>query len=167
MSRLRTRGSLKCYLSEAITILQKHEKKNLVKKFTEIYNYIEEYLAKEYEVEVFNPIKHESKISADEIYLRDISEIKKAHFVVAEVSLISWGVGAELMYAIMKGKPILALYNEDSPYSLSEMIRGSGVRLRKYSDKNWKTDIAKHLAEFMTELRLFLKYERRLLPRRI
>ena len=163
--RRRGRRRLRCYLSEAITILKKHEKRNLIKKFCEIYDYIENYLTENYNVDVFNPIKHESGLSPDEIYWRDISEVRKAHFVVAEVSVVSWGVGVELMYAVMKGKPILALYSEKSPYHLSEMIKGSGVRLRKYSDGNWKTDIVKHLAEFMTELRPFLRYRRRLVPR--
>lgn len=158
---------LRCYLSEAITILKKHERRDVVNKFIEIYEYIENHLTNNYNVEVFNPIKHESGQSPDEIYWRDISAVRKAHFLVAEVSVVSWGVGVELMYAIMKGKPILALYNQNSPYHLSEMISGSGVRLRKYSDENWKTDIVRHLAEYMTELQSFLRHRRRLIPRQI
>ena len=139
----------------------------MLKKFYEIYDYIEKHLTDNYNVEVFNPIKHETGKSPDEIYWRDISEVKKAHFIVAEVCVVSWGVGVELMYAIMKGKPILALYNENSPYHLSEMISGSGVRLRKYSDKDWEIDIARHLTQFMTELQYFLRYRRRLVPKQL
>lgn len=155
---------LRCYLSEAITVLKGEERKELLTKFIGIYDYIESYLTKNYDVEVFNPIKQGQKLSPYEIYWRDLKEIRRADFIVAEVSVVSWGVGEELMYAIMKGKPILALYNTDSPYPLSEMVSGSRIRLRKYSDKNWKESIVKYLTEFVTELRTFLYSRKRLIP---
>ena len=155
---------MRCYLSEAITILKKEERKGLTDKFLQIYNYIESYLTNNYNVEVFNPVKQRQDLTPYEIYWRDIKEVRRADFVVAEVSIVSWGVGEELMYAIMKGKPVLALYNRNSPYPLSEMVIGSGIRLRKYSDKNWKEDIIRHLAEFMTELKTLLKLRKKLVP---
>jgi nucleoside 2-deoxyribosyltransferase len=151
---------LKCYISQAITLLIQHEKKSVVKKYKKIYDFIEQFLEKEHGVEVFNPIKHESGIRPSDIYWRDIRALSRANFVVAEVSVVSWGVGVELMYAIMKGKPILALYNANSKYKLSEMVSGSGMRLRKYNDKNGKTMLSKHISEFIKEYKQYAKLKR-------
>ena len=134
------KSKLKCYLSEAITLLKQEQRE----EFLKIYNFIEEYLITEYGIEVFNPIKHSSNLTHVKIYRRDLKEINKADFIVAEVSVVSWGVGEELIYAIMRGKPILALYNKDSPYKLSEMVSGSRLRLRVYhgnNEKKWKQEI--------------------------
>lgn len=152
---------LKCYLSEAITLLRQEQKE----EFLKIYDFIEEYLTIEYEIEVFNPIKHSSSLTDMEIYKRDLKEVNKADFVVAEVSVVSWGVGEELVYAIIRGKPILALYNKDSPYKLSEMVSGSRLRLRIYhgnNEKKWKHEIIRHLTEFVTELKQYLYLRKRL-----
>ncbi len=151
---------LRCYISQAITLLKQHERKSVINQYEEIYDYIEQFLKKEYKTEVFNPIKHESGIRPSDIYWRDIKALSKAHFVVAEVSVVSWGVGVELMYAIMKGKPILALYNTNSKYRLSEMVSGSGMRLRKYNNKNWKNMITKHISEFIKEYKQYAKLRR-------
>ena len=152
---------LKCYLSEAITLLRQEEKKEFIK----IYDFIEDYLITEHEIEVFNPIKHSSDLTDVEIYKRDLKEINKADFIVAEVSVVSWGVGEEIIYAIMKGKPILALYNKDSTYKLSEMVSGSRLRLRIYHGRNkkkWKQEIIHHITEFITELKQYLYLRRKL-----
>jgi len=151
---------LRCYISQAITLLRQHEQKLIVRKYEQVYDLIEELLKKKYEIEVFNPIKHESGIRPSDIYWRDIKALAKAHFVVAEVSVVSWGVGVELMYAIMKGKPILALYNTNSKYKLSEMVSGSGMRLRKYNNKNWKSMLPKHISEFIKEYKQYAKLKR-------
>lgn len=153
---------LRCYISQAITLLKQHEGKQTVSHYTKIYDFIENFLKKEYDVEVFNPIKHESGIRPSDIYWRDIKALARAHFVIAEVSVVSWGVGVELMYAVMKGKPILALYNINSKYKLSEMVSGSGMRLRKYNDKNWKEVLPKHISEFVDEYKEYAKLKRRL-----
>ena len=127
---------LKCYFSQAITLLKQEERN----EYLEIYEYIENCLKKKHDAEIFCPIKEDSTISESEIYWRDLGEVKKADFVIAEVSVVSWGVGQELTYAIMRSKPTLALYNEASHYKLSEMVSGSGLRLRKYNtgDDEWK-----------------------------
>lgn len=154
---------LRGYFSQVITLL-KHEERN---EYLEIYEYIENCLKEKYDAEIFCPIKEESEVSESEIYWRDLGEVKKADFVITEVSVVSWGVGQELTYAIMQSKPILALYNEASHYKLSEMVSGSGLRLRKYNteDDEWKTQITHHITEFMTELKQFLYLRDRLCAR--
>ena len=152
----------RCYISQAITLLRQHEKKSIISQYEKIYNFIEKLLEKEYHMEVFNPIRHESGIRPSDIYWRDIKALARAHFVIAEVSVGSWGVGVELMYAIMKGKPILALFNTNSKYKLSEMVSGSGMRLRKYNNKNWETMIPSHISEFVDEYKKYSKLRRRL-----
>ena len=151
---------LSCYFSQAITLL-KHEER---KEYLEIYNYIERCLCQKYNVRVFSPIKEDSKISESEIYWRDLKELKRADFVIAEVSVVSWGVGQELTYAIMLSKPILALYNTASKYHLSGMVSGSGIRLRQYNTNTdeWKQQITHYITEFVTEARQYLYLRKRL-----
>jgi len=147
---------LKCYLSQAITLLQQLAPKE-VDKYTQFYDFIEKCLVKNHKINVFQPIKEDSKIPAYEIYWRDLAEVEKADFIVAELSVVSWGVGQELTYAITKGKPVLALYNTKSKFKLSEMVSGAGLRIRTYNgDSNeWKEQIARHIAGFMPELKQY------------
>lgn len=151
---------LRCYLSQAITLLKK-EDPYLAKQTMKVYDYIEEYLA-ENNIEVFHPIKEQSDLQPGDIYWRDVKAEAKADFLVAEVSVVSWGVGMELMYAIMKGKPILALYNKDSKFHLSEMVTGAGIRRRNYSSKNFEKIIKKHLDEYLSDVRQYLAVRRKL-----
>lgn len=147
---------MSCYLSQAITLLKQFDK-NEVGEYLKYYEHIEKCLKKNHKINVFHPIKQEIKRSANEIYWQDLSEVEKADFIVAEISVVSWGVGQELTYAIMKGKPILALYNNKSRFKLSEMIAGSGMRIRTYNGKSseWKEQIARHIAGFMPEIKQY------------
>jgi hypothetical protein len=158
---------LRCYFSEAITLLKQEGKENELKNHMKYYDFIVKLLEQEYNCSVFNPIREEAKMKPEEIYYRDLFEIRKAGFIVADVSVVSWGVGEELIYAIMKGKPILALYNIDSGYKLSEMVTGSGIRLRTYSgnSRKWKQEITKHIAEFMTDLKQYFYLRRKMCAR--
>lgn len=96
----------------------------------QFYQHIEKCLVKNHKVEVFHPINEDSKIPSNQIYWRDLEEVDKADFLVVELSVVSWGVGQELTYAITKGKPILALYNSKSKFKISEMVSGAGIKLR-------------------------------------
>lgn len=152
---------LKCYFSLAITLLKQQQ----IKEYLEYYDFIERCLTKKHNVKVFNPIKQESKIPPNKIYWRDLHEVNKADFIIAEISVVSWGVGQELTYAIMRGRPVLALYNKASKFKLSEMIKGSGLRIREYDGNNkeeWKQQLTHHISEFMTELRQYLYLRKRL-----
>ena len=148
--------NLNCYLSQAITLLRQFDQTE-VEEYLKFYEHIEKCLKKNHKVNILHPIKEDSMIKANEIYMRDLAEVDKADFLVAEISVVSWGVGQELTYAIMKGKPILALYNNKSRFKLSEMISGSGLRIRTYSGKSseWKEQIARHIAGFMPEVKQY------------
>lgn len=154
---------LRCYFSQAITLLRQLDEKE-AEEYLKYYEHIEKCLRKNHRIDVFCPIKEDSKISSPEIYWRDLGEIDKADFIVADISVVSWGVGQELTYAIMKGKPILALYNLKSRFRLSEMVSGSGLRIRNYNGKSkeWKEQIARHIAGFLPELKQYFYLRKRL-----
>lgn len=154
---------LKCYLSQAITLLRQFNPDE-VDKYMEFYEHIEKCLKKNHKIEVFHPIKEDSKILASQIYWRDLGEVEKADFLVVELSVVSWGVGQELTYAIVKGKPILALYNSKSKFKISEMVTGAELRIRSYNgnSKEWKEQIARHIAGFLPELKQYLYLRDRL-----
>lgn len=158
-----SKPKLKCYLSQAITLLRQFNPEEL-DKYMEFYEHIEKCLTKNHKVHVFHPIKEDSKAPSDVIYWRDLEEVHKADFLVVELSVVSWGVGQELTYAIMRGKPILALYNNKSRFKMSEMVSGAGLRYRSYNGNGneWKEQIARHIAGFLPELKQYLKLRDRL-----
>ena len=68
-----------------------------------------------------------------EIHDRDLSWLREADCLVAEVTTPSLGVGYEIGKATEWGKPTLCLFRPSPGRSLSAMIAGSrGVRLREY-----------------------------------
>jgi hypothetical protein len=71
--------------------------------------------------------------SPEEIYRRDVHNVRMCDFLLAEVSNPSLGVGMEIMLSIELMKPILMFYDGDID-SLSKMVRGSdGKVLIQYS----------------------------------
>ena len=58
------------------------------------------------------------------IYQRDVDNVLKSDFVIAEVSNPSLGVGMEIMLSIEHMKPLLLFYNSDIE-KLSKMVTGS------------------------------------------
>ena len=75
--------------------------------------------------------------SADDraIHDRDLSWLKEAEYVVAEVTTPSLGVGYEIGKASEWGKPILCLFRPNGSRSLSAMIAGSHqVNVREYQN---------------------------------
>lgn len=67
----------------------------------------------------------EIRLSEEEIYERDISWLREADIVVAEVSSPSLGVGYEIGKAEQFGKYILCLYRKQEGKRLSAMIAGN------------------------------------------
>lgn len=59
-----------------------------------------------------------------EIFERDIQFLDEADLLVAEVSYPSLGVGFEIAYFLLKGKPVLAFAKEERENKVSAMIRG-------------------------------------------
>lgn len=154
---------LRCYLSQAITLLRQFNPEEL-DKYMQFYEHIEKCLKKNHKIEVFHPIKEESRLPSNEIYWRDLEEVDKADFLVVELSVVSWGVGQELTYAIVRNKPILALYNNKSRFKISEMVSGAELRFRSYNGNSseWKEQIARHIAGFLPELKEYLRLRDRL-----
>jgi hypothetical protein len=67
----------------------------------------------------------ERDIPPCQIHDRDITWLKSADVIVAEVTTPSLGVGYELGRAVDMGKPILCLYRKTDDKRLSGMISGS------------------------------------------
>jgi hypothetical protein len=67
----------------------------------------------------------ERDIPPCQIHDRDITWLKSADVIVAEVTTPSLGVGYELGRAVDMGKPILCLYRKIDDKRLSGMISGS------------------------------------------
>ena len=74
----------------------------------------------------------EESLTSQEIYLRDVNFIQKSDFIIAEITVPSLGVGAEIVIARSVGKPVLCIYREDAK-SVSEFILGmEGVVSKSY-----------------------------------
>lgn len=61
----------------------------------------------------------------EDIYSRDISLIKDADIVIADVTVPSLGVGYEIAYAERMNKKIFCLYNQIEDKRVSAMIAGN------------------------------------------
>lgn len=70
-------------------------------------------------------LEEDKKLTAQEIFKRQKTLIEKSDFVVAEVTKPSHGVGGEIVYALTKEKPVLALVYENNQDLISPMILGN------------------------------------------
>jgi nucleoside 2-deoxyribosyltransferase len=71
------------------------------------------------------------------VFARDLAWIDECDLIVAEVSTPSHGVGYEICYGLMTGKPVYAFYRQD--VTVSKMITGNPsniFHLRAYTDEN-------------------------------
>ena len=96
-------------------------------------------------------IATEGIVSPEDVYERDVTWIRAADALVAEVSVPSHGVGYEVAYALGLGKPVVCLYRRDR--KLSKMISGnpdSHLQVRAYADDGEALQI---LACFLEEQR--------------
>lgn len=66
----------------------------------------------------------EKGISPREVYERDVRLMEEAEVLVAEVSYPSLGVGFEIAYSLLRGKPVIALCDEERLVKTSALIRG-------------------------------------------
>ena len=82
-----------------------------------------------------NVLALEKVIDPREVYDRDVSWIRACDALVAEVSVPSHGVGYEVGFALVQGKPVLCLAQEDVP--VSKMITGNpdpNLQVKVYQD---------------------------------
>lgn len=70
-------------------------------------------------------LKKDQSLSKKAIFKREKELIEQADCVVAEVSQPSHGVGGEIVYALIKEKPVLALLFENYEDRISPMIVGN------------------------------------------
>lgn len=85
-----------------------------------------------------------------EIHKTDITWIKEADAVIAEVTNPSLGVGYEIAKAEEWGKPVLCLYRSSPDKKLSAMIEGSpGVHVVEYQTLH---ELDKPVAKFISSL---------------
>lgn len=77
----------------------------------------------------------EAVVAPREVYERDVTWIRAARALVAEVSVPSHGVGYEIGVALNAGKPVLCLFQEGR--KISKMISGNPfpqLQVKAYRD---------------------------------
>ena len=89
----------------------------IVEVLKEYGNVLTEHIANP-KVDIFG-----EKLSAQEVYMRDVEYLKENDILFAEISVPSLGVGYELAYAESIGKPVICMYDEN--FNVSGMIRGN------------------------------------------
>ena len=92
-------------------------------------------------------LKSEKKVTAEEIYSRDVDWLSKSAALIAEVSNPSLGVGYEICYALNLKKPVLCLYEKN--VFLSRMITGNedpNLSVQSYgTEGEWKNIVDEFL----------------------
>ena len=77
-----------------------------------------------------------SPADPDVIFKRDVDQVRKCDFLIAEISSPSLGVGMEIMLSIELMKPVL-LFHNSSVGPISRMVLGAdGKALFKYGSMN-------------------------------
>lgn len=91
----------------------------------------------------------ETKKSVDFIYERDVTWLRSADVVVAEVTTPSLGVGYEIALAEGLKKPVLCLFRQQPDRLLSAMIAGNkNLKVCEYEHID---EIEKILSEFFNQ----------------
>jgi nucleoside 2-deoxyribosyltransferase len=89
----------------------------------------------------------EAGLTDADIYEQDVTWLRQADVVVAEVTTPSLGVGYEIGRAVAWDKPVLCLYRPDSNHELSAMIRGNdAVSVAEYQSPE---EVEAVIAEFL------------------
>ena len=92
----------------------------------------------------------EAVVAPREVYERDVTWIRAAGAVVAEVSVPSHGVGYEIGFALNAGKPVLCLFQEGR--KISKMISGNPhpqLRVMAYRDSSYAIEL---MRKFLADL---------------
>lgn len=71
------------------------------------------------------PSAQDALLSSEQIFKRQRERIDKSDLVVAEVTSPSTGVGGEIVYALTKKKPVLALVFAENEERISPLIEGN------------------------------------------
>jgi len=92
----------------------------------------------------------EAVIEPATVYHRDIQWLNESDAVIAEVSTPSHGVGYEIAYAVLHGKPVLCCHR--AGVRVSKMLTGNNnptLRIKAYADE---TDALAAVAAFVQAL---------------
>ena len=90
----------------------------------------------------------EQRISPREVYERDIQWLKEADVLIAEVSTPSHGVGYEIAFVLLQGKPALCCYRAGA--RVSKMITGNNLpnlMVRAYGDEGEALKVVQQFLE--------------------
>lgn len=86
----------------------------------------------------------DKNLSEKEIFQREKNSIDKSDCIIAEVTKPSHGVGGQIVYGLIKNKPVLGLVIESNEDLISPMIKGNTSEnffLERYSLNNLKYKI--------------------------
>ena len=86
----------------------------------------------------------EAVASARDVYERDVTWIRKAEALIAEVSVPSHGVGYEIGFALNVGKPVLCIHQQGR--KISKMISGNPhprLTVRTYKESQEAVNLAR------------------------
>lgn len=72
-----------------------------------------------------NLLERDRELDYKTIFEREKSNIDRSDLIVAEVTKPSTGVGGEIVYALTKNKPVLALVYKENEDKLSPMVAGN------------------------------------------
>jgi dTMP kinase len=100
-----------------------------------------------------NGLLKDKKLTAEKIFELKKKLIEEADFIIAEVTNPSTAVGGEIVYALVKDKPVLALFYKDSDDKLSPMLKGNpseNLYIEHYDDDNLQRKIEKFIAHILT-----------------
>ncbi len=99
-----------------------------------------------------NVIAVEAIVAPHDVYERDVTWIREANALIAEVSVPSHGVGYEIGFALNEGKSVLCLLQDGR--KVSKMISGnphSNLQVKIYKDAN---DAIEFSRKFLAELNM-------------
>ncbi len=97
----------------------------------------------------------ESSIAPQEVYTRDVTWIREADTLIAEVSVPSHGVGYEIGFALNLGKPVLCLSQDGR--KVSKMISGNpdiNLQTKTYRDTKEAIELSR---EFLAKIKMTAK----------
>jgi 2'-deoxynucleoside 5'-phosphate N-hydrolase len=95
-------------------------------------------------------VDEEKVIAPGTVYERDVTWMRLADALIAEVSVPSHGVGYEIGYELALGKPVLCLHEQGR--AVSKMITGNphpNLKVRTYQTSTQAADLAR---EFVSKL---------------
>lgn len=105
-----------------------------------------------------NLLLKDKKLTAEQIYTREQILISESDLVITESSKPSLGVGAEIVYALSLGKPVLVLVMTGYEDKISPMVAGNPSE-NLYIEYYRKENIVDILTRFLTNINILIKHK--------